>query len=1795
MSDIVNNAEIRVVGDATGVEEGFRPAIQAAERVGQAITGVGRDATTSARNVEGAQRSIIGSIQRTTAAMEAGGRQTAAYYEVMARQRGVDPAALRPYLDQLRAVEQAQARTAASAGASAGQINQALRTLPAQITDVVTSLQGGQAPLTVFLQQGGQIRDQFGSTGVAVRALGTYLLGMVSPLTVGVAGLAALGLAYKSGADEASQFGRSIILSGNAAGVTSSKLADMSRNVAAIAGSRGAADAVAALVETAQVPADSLQKFAVVAIGAQQILGRSVQDTVGEFEKLGKSPLQALNAIDEKYHFIDASTLRVVKALQDQGEMTRAADVAQQAYANGVQEQKDKVLATLNSWEKAWLGLKMYASDAANAVVDFAGGREASNSDKINKLLDDRAAIQANLDRATKRNLAADVASYQAELDANERSINTIRAKTAAQNDQAKATAAAQKVDDAQKEWDKQSDKFLNREAQQRRDIAAAIQLGKEAHLDSAVVERRVAEIRKSYSDLYNAGIDSNIAALKRRDEVEDLLAQRRIARIATQRNVGDISEDEAIKATAREELEKIDRAIKAKQAELALIKRKFNSGKDQADKEGEIDGLQTQRTNREERLQNDLTESQDRRRQSSEALYKTGLVGAQAELNSLLAQTEAQFEANQAIGLSTKQVAELQAARMYNVAARKEETAADLEAINPGNEVAEIYRKQAQQMRDLADARVRGAERQEIYDKPLQDLNAMVDILGALDQAAQSAAQGMASAFGSVGSAIGGMTTALTGYERTQAAIAAQLAGSLKDAHGDPAKIQRANQMAAEASSQAQIKSYGDMASAAKGFFDQNSKGYAVLQGVEKAYRAAEMVMSLESMAKKIFFKETEVAATSALNAKKLIGEAATSGASTSLAATEASAWGVTAVVKSLASLPFPWNLAAGAATLAAVVAVGAKMVGSVGGSSVSISEQRQQDQGKGSVFGDSDSKSESIKNALDSVEKNTYQGLAVNNSMLATLHSIDTNISSFAGQLVRSTDITNPDVGSLNSNNGLGKSIASWGLGGIVVGSLLAKIPALGNIFGKVGTSIFGGKQSVQDSGFGMDATSLATILGSGAKAFQYADIKTSGGWFGKDKSSEQSTQFSDAANAQFTSVIKSLADSVKTSGELLGLAGDDFTNKLNGFVIDIGHVSLKDLKGDDLQKALESVFSKLGDQIAEYAVGGIGQLQQVGEGYLETLARVAGEYQTIDVVFQSFGKTFGEVGISSIAARDRLVQLAGGLDKFTSAGEYFLTNFFSEKEQAAALKARIDPTLAQYGLSSSGKDADKMFRNFVIGLDTTTEAGAKAYVSLMEVAPALKQVIDAGKDALDERKDLQDQLDELTMSSTQLLAKQRDALDESNRALFDQIQPLKQRKDLQDQLDKLTMTSTQLQQKERAAVDASNLALFDRIAALNAEKDSMTYVLGNVDNAFSVLRDVTKRTTDELTKRIEKEKALADAVRSTIDSINPPGSEEIDRKAAQAQVQAALAIAKAGGPLPNSDDLKKALSTLSKDASNQFGSYQDYLRDLYATKNSLTELGNLADDSLTTDQKQLDSLNAMLEAQQRQIDILKGIDNTGLTIAQALEGFKLALEGAKSNPGVAANSAISGAYQTSLGRMPDAAGLEFWQKSIASGTSLSDVITQIGTSAEAQVQKLYQTLLGRPADAAGLSYWLGTGSSIDSIRSEMMRSDEYKKLHPFAVGTNYVPETMPALVHEGERIIPAADNRVLTSLLARASNGGGDSAALVAEVRALRETVAKQQAALDKIEQSTRRNADMFENATAGGNAPMLVEIA
>lgn len=179
------------------------------------------------------------------------------------------------------------------------------------------------------------------------------------------------------------------------------------------------------------------------------------------------------------------------------------------------------------------------------------------------------------------------------------------------------------------------------------------------------------------------------------------------------------------------------------------------------------------------------------------------------------------------------------------------------------------------------------------------------MDLADQIDRATRTASQGFGDAFGKGGAAIGDMLTSMTGLNAEMERIA-NAEQKYREAVGDnidPRKLGLFEKERADIT----VAAYGDMLSAARGYFDEGSAGYRALLVVEQAYRAYQLVSAIQGMA----LSGQETALTVAQNGIK------------------AASHGVVAVARAIASMPFPLNLAAGAATIAALAAIGVKIAG--------------------------------------------------------------------------------------------------------------------------------------------------------------------------------------------------------------------------------------------------------------------------------------------------------------------------------------------------------------------------------------------------------------------------------------------------------------------------------------------------------------------------------------------------------------------------------------------------------------------------------------------------------------------------------------------------------------------------------------------------------------------------------------------------------------------------------------------------------------------------------------------------
>jgi hypothetical protein len=1454
---------------------------------------------------------------------------------------------------------------------SAAQTAAALRQVPAQFTDIVVSLQAGQAPLTVLLQQGGQLRDMFGSAGGAARALGGYVVGLVNPFTLAAGAAAALAYAYSEGSKEADAYNKSIIMSGNVAGTTTNQLADMARGIGASVGTQSQASAVlASLVDSGKVSVDNLKSFAHAAVAAQDAGARSAEKMVEDFVALGKAPVDASIKLNEQYHYLTASTYAQIKALQDQGKEDEAAALAQQTWAAAAEKRSADLVASLGTVQRAWKATGDFAKSAWDKFLDL--GRKDTDTQIVQKSesriaeLRKQLPVAQDLDRVSPR--AGNVKAIQNEITAQQKLIDGAKAKGEAERWNAQVIADSAKLEEAGVKWKQEGVKYLSKEAQLQIELTRQKQLGLDAGESDDAINKRLAKVRQNYSALNNAGM----AALEAQRALDHEMLSGNLAALESRHKQGLISDQKYYADKRDMQLQDLD-------GEAQVIKKQIDLAGGKADLSerakyvGALAVLQQRRKNLIQDADDSINESSvaatkavanqanawtaASASEQQQLQDEVSLFGKTAEARAIaVAQIKVDTEARQLLATWQKQGHVFTAQDIADQNAATEARKGSIAAIMGEQQAragAEQLRVENQKyaIDSISDDRQRAAARLEVEadvwrqrialategsaaQRALQsqfdtwyanqsaraltevDLTRATEVLKVMesvDAAARQAASGMEASFGKVGAAIGGLTTALTGYGAAQAAITAQLAADITNSGGNQAKIYRAQSQAASASAQAQVKSYGDMAGAAKGFFKENTAGYKVLQTTEKAYRAYEMALALESMAKKILFKEGEVAANVALNATKVTGEAASTAASTSLAATEASAWGVTAVVKALASLPFPANLAAGAATLAAVIAIGAKVVGSFGGGSGGgmTAADVQKAQGMGSVFGDSSAKSDSVRRSIEMLKTNSDSMLPINQGMLTALQNIESAMTGLTNLVVRTpglTDGTNMNIKEGTVSKSTGASVAAGAQVGSMIGGYIAG--PIGMAIGAVGGAIVGGiksiwgktTQSIVDSGLQYGGSVRSLQQGQGFD--QYASVDTTkSSWFGLSKSTSNSIQtqgLNDELSKQFGLIFTNLEGSLKAASMAMGGTADDVIKVLDGLTLESTKVSLKGLTGTALTDALNSVISKSMDDIAAAAFPQLDQFRKVGEGYAETVMRIAGDYAKLDSILASSGVTFGATGAASIAARERLIELSGGIDTLASQTASFNQDFLTQAEQLAPVQKYVTDQLAAMGLASvTTRD---QFKDTVLNLAKSgalaTEAGAQQYAALIALEGAFAKThaatVDLTKseqEIADERTDLQNKLDELTMSSAELAAKARGSIDPYNVAIYDQVQAAQAAKDALDaqkvaadalastnagyekqinDLLKANMTAAEVRALETKGMDESTIALYDRLAGLKASASAEQAAAEVIKQAQTSAAAATQTFGNALADSMTKAREAAKAYRALNDTL-------------------------------------------------------------------------------------------------------------------------------------------------------------------------------------------------------------------------------------------------------------------------------------------------------------------------------------
>jgi lambda family phage tail tape measure protein len=372
-----------------------------------ALTEEGRAAIAEAeakQKATNAGRDFVASLKQQADSI---GKTRAELLEMKAAQLGVSKEAA-PFINSLKQQEQElkkQHGTMVLAGLSAGQYGNAIRQLPAQITDVVTSLASGMPVWMVAIQQGGQINDSFGGIGNVMTLAKETTIDYISSVTelksafadvrdlsmdaitrfgravtifgVGIAAVAAaLGKAAYDSWSSQRELANAIVLTGGYAAVTTGQLQDYAEQVSetSTATTNAITDIATSLAKSGKYSLTQIKAMTKTIAEWESQTGESTEKITGYFDAIAKDPVKGLAELNKNFNFLTEGQLTYIESLRKTKGETAAVEAATKIFAETMDKRLKDIADSATPLETMWSDIKKWASDAWGWVGDHTLG-----------------------------------------------------------------------------------------------------------------------------------------------------------------------------------------------------------------------------------------------------------------------------------------------------------------------------------------------------------------------------------------------------------------------------------------------------------------------------------------------------------------------------------------------------------------------------------------------------------------------------------------------------------------------------------------------------------------------------------------------------------------------------------------------------------------------------------------------------------------------------------------------------------------------------------------------------------------------------------------------------------------------------------------------------------------------------------------------------------------------------------------------------------------------------------------------------------------------------------------------------------------------------------------------------------------------------------------------------------------------------------------------------------------------------------------------------------------------------
>ncbi len=261
---------------------------------------------------------------------------------------------------------EATERAIKGVGGATGLTRNQLLTLQYTFNDVVASLASGASPMTILLQQGGQVTQAFGGLRGTIATLGSSIGvvgGIIAGVAVAVAGLTAAWISHDASA-RAVETALSGV--GRASGATAGELERVAQS-SAEAGKvsvRAAREMQVAFLRTGKVGAEEMGRAIAIARNYGVTLGVDAKAGAEELAKALADPARGADDLNAKLSFLDDRTRQYVRTLVDQNHRTEAQRVLLNALGPALADAE----AATNAFGRAWGFVARQASNAWDAI-----------------------------------------------------------------------------------------------------------------------------------------------------------------------------------------------------------------------------------------------------------------------------------------------------------------------------------------------------------------------------------------------------------------------------------------------------------------------------------------------------------------------------------------------------------------------------------------------------------------------------------------------------------------------------------------------------------------------------------------------------------------------------------------------------------------------------------------------------------------------------------------------------------------------------------------------------------------------------------------------------------------------------------------------------------------------------------------------------------------------------------------------------------------------------------------------------------------------------------------------------------------------------------------------------------------------------------------------------------------------------------------------------------------------------------------------------------------------------------